>query len=137
MHFCILKKRSLRNHPVTRGHLRNWLRLKEALGLVNIPRRIECFDISNIGPSFAVGSMAVFTNASPLNSNYRHFKIRAVEGQDDFAMIGEVVSRRLRYLEESTVDIEDSFYMKPQLIIIDGGKAQYNAAKKVFEEKKY
>jgi excinuclease ABC, C subunit len=133
--FLYLEKKKFEKSSGYSRVFKELARLKEALGLVNIPRRIECFDISNIGPSFAVGSMAVFTDASPLISNYRHFKIRSVEGQDDFAMIGEIVSRRLRYLEESTVDIEDSFYMKPQLIIIDGGKAQYNAAKKVFEEK--
>ncbi len=70
--------------------------LKELIGLANIPRRIECFDISNIGSSFAVGSMAVFSNGSPLNSNYRHFKIKGVEGQDDFAMIAEVVQGRMK-----------------------------------------
>jgi excinuclease ABC subunit C len=133
--FLYLEKKKFEKSSGYSRVFKELAKLKEALGLVNIPRRIECFDISNIGPSFAVGSMAVFTDASPLISNYRHFKIRSVEGQDDFAMIGEIVSRRLRYLEESTVDIEDSFYMKPQLIIIDGGKAQYNAAKKVFEEK--
>ncbi|HEX7561547.1 MAG TPA: excinuclease ABC subunit UvrC [Candidatus Humimicrobiaceae bacterium] len=133
--FLYLEKKKFEKSSGYSRAFKELLRLKEAIGLANIPSRIECFDISNIGPSFAVGSMSVFTNASPLNSNYRHFKIRAVEGQDDFAMIAEVVSRRLNYLSESTVDIEDSFYMKPQLIIIDGGKAQYNAAKKVFEEK--
>ncbi|MBM3706181.1 MAG: excinuclease ABC subunit UvrC, partial [Actinobacteria bacterium] len=112
------------------------LKLQEALALNNMPKRIECFDISNIGASFAVGSMAVFSDGSPLNSNYRHFRIKAVEGQDDFAMIAEVVSRRLRYLEKTKISIEESFYIKPDLIVIDGGKAQYNSAKKVLEEKK-
>jgi excinuclease ABC subunit C len=133
--FLYLEKKKFEKSSGYSRAFKELLRLKEEIGLVNIPSRIECFDISNIGPSFAVGSMSVFTNASPLTSNYRHFKIRTVEGQDDFAMIAEVVSRRLNYLTASTVDIEDSFYMRPQLIIIDGGKAQYNAAKKVFEEK--
>lgn len=132
--FLYLEKKKFEKTSGYSRVFKELLKLKEALGLANIPRRMECFDISNIGPSFAVGSMSVFTDAGPLLSNYRHFKIKAVEGQDDFAMIAEVVSRRLRYLSESTVDIEDSFYMKPELIIIDGGKAQYNAAKKVFEE---
>jgi excinuclease ABC subunit C len=111
------------------------VRLKDMLGFINIPRRIECFDISNIGPSFAVGSMVVFVDGGPLNSNYRHFKIKNVRGQDDFAMLAEVVSRRLKYLEQSKINIENSFYIKPDLMVIDGGKAQFNAVKKIFEEK--
>jgi len=112
---------------------RELLKLKELLGLQNVPRRIECFDISNTGPDFAVGSMAVFLDGSPLTSNYRHFRIKTVEGQDDFAMIAEVVRRRLRYLEGSTINIAESFYNAPDLIIIDGGIQQYNAAKKVLD----
>ena len=112
------------------------LKLQKQLGLQNIPRRIECFDISNIGPSFAVGSMAVFTDGSPLKSNYRHFKINTVSGQDDFAMISEVVARRLRYLEGTEIDIEDSFYKKPDLIVVDGGKAQFGSARRVLMDKK-
>ncbi len=113
------------------------VKLKELMGFKNIPRRIECFDISNTGSHFAVGSMAVFSDGSPLNSNYRHFKIKSVAGQDDFAMIAEVVRRRMKYLEDSTVDIEDSFYIKPDLIVIDGGIQQYNAAKKVIAEQHF
>jgi len=133
--FLYLEKKKFERSSGYSRVFKELLKLKEVIGLANIPRRIECFDISNIGSSFAVGSMAVFADGSPLTSSYRHFKIRAVQGQDDFAMIAEIVSRRLKYLEDATIDIEDSFYMKPQLIIIDGGKAQYNAAKKVFEEK--
>ncbi|MBM3709934.1 MAG: excinuclease ABC subunit UvrC, partial [Actinobacteria bacterium] len=111
------------------------VKLKDTLDLINIPKRIECFDISNIGPVFAVGSMAVFADGSPLNSNYRHFKIKNVSGQDDLAMIAEIVSRRLKYLEHLKVSIEDSFYIKPDLIVIDGGKAQFNIVKKILDEK--
>jgi excinuclease ABC subunit C len=104
------------------------IKLKEILDLNNIPRRIECFDISNLQASFAVGSMVVFIDGNPLNSNYRHFRIKNVQGQDDYAMIEEVVERRVKYLEDRKVSIENSFYIKPDLIIIDGGKAQFNAA---------
>lgn len=109
-------------------------KLKEFLGLKKVPRRIECFDISNIGPDFAVGSMAVLSDGSPLLSNYRHFRIKSVAGQDDFAMISEVLRRRLKYLEGSTLDIAESFYTIPDLILIDGGIQQYNAARKVLDE---
>lgn len=109
--------------------------LRDYLGLVNIPKRIECYDISNIGSDFAVGSMAVFFDGSPLRENYRHFRIRTITGQDDFAMIGEIISRRIRYLGKNDLNIEDSFYLKPDLIIIDGGKAQYNVAKKILSDK--
>ena len=111
------------------------LELKNLLNLINIPRRIECFDISNIGTSFAVGSMALFVYRRTLNSNNRHFKIKNVSGQDDFAMIAEIVCRRLRYLEHLKINIEDSFYMKPDLVVIDGGKAQFNTVMKIFNEK--
>ncbi len=111
------------------------LALKDSLGLKNIPRRIECYDISNIGPNFAVGSMAVFVDGSPLLSNYRHFKIKTVIGQDDFAMIAEILNRRLNYLKDLNLSIEDSFYIRPDLIVIDGGKAQYNVAKDILTSK--
>jgi excinuclease ABC subunit C len=110
--------------------------LKKYLMLENIPARIECYDISNIGADFAVGSMVVFVDGIPLTGNYRHFKIRNVEGQDDFAMIAEVLRRRLKYLENEGLKIEDSFYMKPDLIIVDGGKQQLGAAKKVLVGRK-
>jgi len=108
--------------------------LKKYLSLENIPRRIECYDISNIGPDFAVGSMAVFADGSPLLSNYRHFRIRNAARQDDFAMISEIITRRVKYFEKLNLNIEDSFYIKPDLIVIDGGKAQLSAAKKVLQD---
>jgi len=104
------------------------IKLKDILELKNIPGRIECFDISNLKSSFPVGSMVVFVDGYPLRSNYRHFKVKAVSHQDDCKMIEEVLFRRLRYLKEFKINIEDSFYIKPDLMIIDGGKAQYNTA---------
>jgi excinuclease ABC subunit C len=111
------------------------LKLKEILGLDNIPRRVECFDISNLKNSFAVGSMVVFVDGNPLNSNYRHFKINTVSGQDDCRMIEEIVTRRIKYLKGSKINIEDSFYIKPDLMVIDGGKAQFNTACNVLRQK--
>jgi excinuclease ABC subunit C len=97
--------------------------LKEILHLSTIPKIIECFDISNHGNDFAVGSMSRFVDGKPDKSGYRKFKIKTVSGRDDFAMIGEITKRRyLRLLEENS--------QLPNLILIDGGKGQLNAALK-------
>ena len=97
--------------------------LKEMLHLSTVPNVIECFDISNHGDEFAVGSMSRFVNAKPNKSGYRKFKIKSVSGRDDFAMIEEIVKRRyLRLLEENLP--------LPDLVLIDGGKGQLNAALK-------
>lgn len=97
------------------------VQLKEKLGLADIPKIIECFDISNHGTSFAVGAMSRFVNGRPDKSGYRRFKIRSVNGQDDFAMINEIIKRR--YLRVASENLEF-----PNLILIDGGKGQLNAA---------
>ena len=69
----------------------------------NVPNIIECFDISNHGEDFAVGSMARFVGGIPNKSGYRKFKIKTVSGRDDFAMIGEIIKRRYyRLLEENS-----------------------------------
>ncbi|MBC8233828.1 excinuclease ABC subunit UvrC [bacterium] len=97
------------------------LQLQEVLELPRPPQRIEAFDISNLGSDFAVGSMVVFEEGEPTKSEYRRFRIRTVEGQDDFAMMREVVSRRyFRAVKENGV--------LPDLILIDGGKGQLNSA---------
>ncbi|MDD5600281.1 MAG: excinuclease ABC subunit UvrC [Actinomycetota bacterium] len=129
---------------------KNLVRLKKLLGLINIPERIECYDISNIKDSYPVGSMSVAVNGKLINSNYRQFKIKTIVGQDDCSMIGEVVSRRLAYFgkesdknksdkikcnKKGIKKEDDSFSIKPDLIVIDGGKAQYNAAKRILIEK--
>ncbi|MDD5659835.1 MAG: excinuclease ABC subunit UvrC, partial [Actinomycetota bacterium] len=108
--------------------------LKNTLKLKNIPRRIECYDVSNLKESFAVGSMVVFMDGNPSKNDYRHFKIKSVSGQDDFKMINEILKRRLNYLRNSGIEIEEGFYQKPDLIIIDGGKGQLNAAKNALVE---
>jgi excinuclease ABC subunit C len=74
------------------------VRLRDALGLSDLPLRIECYDISNMGERHAVGSMVVFTDGRPRKAHYRKFAIRTVVGQDDFAMMREVVGRRARRL---------------------------------------
>ena len=88
--------------------------LRRALHLRNAPKRIECFDISNIQGNLAVGSMVVFDEAEPDKNRYRRFRIKTVEGADDFAMMYEVLTRRYRRaLEEHDL---------PDLLMVDGGK---------------
>ncbi|MCK4549874.1 MAG: excinuclease ABC subunit UvrC [Candidatus Krumholzibacteria bacterium] len=95
--------------------------LKKALGLPSTPTRLEAFDISNVQGTGAVGSMVTFVDGRPLKSGYRHFRIRTVDGQDDFAMMSEVLLRRFERLK-------DGKSRKPDLILVDGGKGQVSAA---------
>jgi len=97
------------------------LELKDMLNLSTIPNIIECFDISNHGEDFAVGSMSRFVNGLPNKSGYRRFKIKTVSGRDDFAMIAEIIKRRYLGLLELNSTL-------PDLILIDGGKGQLNAS---------
>ena len=112
--------------------------LADALGLEDPPKRIECYDISNIQGDSAVGAMVVFEDGRPKNEHYRHFRIRYVPGPNDFAMLQEVLTRRLERLESALrredADIGDrSFSSRPDLILIDGGKGQLGAALEVIE----
>ena len=95
--------------------------LGEALGLAAPPRRIEGFDISNISGTFKVASMVSFLNGRPDRANYRRYKIKSVEGQDDFASMAETVRRRYKRVKTDQLP-------PPDLILIDGGKGQLNAA---------
>ena len=95
--------------------------LQRALGLPKRPDRIETFDISNIMGNQAVGSMVSFFNGKPDKNNYRRFRIKTVEGIDDFKMIAEVVHRRYSRLKREGLAF-------PDLIVIDGGKGQLSAA---------
>ena len=113
--------------------------LQDQLGLPEAPLRIECFDISNTGPTEAVGSMVVFEDGLPKRSDYRKFAIKWSQGQDDFANMGEVIRRRFhRYLEEREAEREDptsrKFAYPPNLVVIDGGKGQLNRAAEVMNE---
>jgi excinuclease ABC subunit C len=105
--------------------------LQDALELDEAPLRIECYDISNTGPLEVVASMVVFEDGLPKRSDYRKFKIRTVEGQDDFASMAEVIRRRFaRYLTERDGPPTKGrrFAYPPNLIVIDGGKGQLGAA---------
>ncbi len=104
--------------------------LREALNLESLPLRIECFDVSNIQGREIVASMAVFVDGQPKRAHYRTFGVRGLDGQDDFAAIGEAVSRRFTRLRD-TGDAErhdESFAARPNLVVIDGGKGQLTAA---------
>jgi excinuclease ABC subunit C len=104
--------------------------LREALNLESLPLRIECFDISTIGGESTVGSMVVFEDAQPRKADYRKFGVRELDGQDDFAAMAEVVSRRFARLGRDAADAEwdASFAAAPNLVVVDGGKGQLSAA---------
>jgi excinuclease ABC subunit C len=110
--------------------------LQQEIGMGDAPLRIECFDISNTGPTEAVGSMVVFEDGLPKRSDYRRFAIRWKGSQDDFANMGEVIHRRFaRYLQEQEDDGRTrKFAYPPNLVVIDGGKGQLNRAVEVMGE---
>ncbi len=100
--------------------------LKKHLTLTNIPKRMECFDISNIRGKQAVGSMVTFEGGKPVKSRYKRYKVKTVSKSDDYAMMYEVLTRRY-----SRAFREDDF---PDLAVIDGGKGHLRIAKRVFDE---
>ncbi|MBE7078257.1 MAG: excinuclease ABC subunit UvrC [Clostridiales bacterium] len=106
------------------------LRLQELLGLKNYPKRMECYDISNISGVDKVGSMVVFIDGESDRNSYRRFKIKTVEGADDYASHQEMMKRRLAKLGTD----EEERFPRPQLIVIDGGKGQLSSVKEVFDE---
>ncbi len=102
--------------------------LREALNLESLPIRIECFDISNLQTASPVGSMVVFQDALPKKSDYRKFGVRGLDGQDDFAAMAEVVTRRFARRRDATAEEYDaSFAATPNLVVVDGGKGQLSA----------
>ncbi len=101
--------------------------LKDILSLINLPQRIEAFDISNIGGKEAVASMVVFEDGRPKKSDYRHFRIKTVEGANDYGMMAEVLLRRYGRLVSESENL-------PDLIMVDGGKGQLNVAVSVARE---
>jgi len=114
-------KRFARQFVTTVRPTEDMIALQEALALPEPLRIIECFDISNISTTHKVASMVCFRDGKPDNSNYRRYRIKTVEGQDDFASMAEVVRRRYsRVLNEGI--------RKPSLIVVDGGKGQLSSA---------
>jgi excinuclease ABC subunit C len=111
--------------------------LAEHLGLEQAPLRIECYDISNLGPTDKVGSMVVFEDGLPKRSDYRRFQIKGVAGQDDFASMEEMLRRRFtRLLHEQQEGPHEGrrFSYPPSLVVVDGGRGQLGMATKVLEE---
>lgn len=98
--------------------------IQNRLGLEELPMRIECFDISNFQGSETVASQVVFEEGVPSKEHYRRYKIRSVEGINDYASMKEVLERRFRHTE----------YEDPQLIVVDGGKGQLQVAVRILEE---
>lgn len=107
------------------------LKMKKLLSLKNVPKRIECYDISHISGVDKVGSMVVFTDGEADKTEYRRFRIKTVEGSDDFACLKEVLSRRISKLGTD----EEEKFAKPDLIVIDGGKGQLSSVEEVFVAK--
>ena len=121
------------------------IELQEALSLPEKPSRIECYDISNIQGTNAVGSMVVFQDGKPKPSDYRRFKIKTVNQVDDYSMMREMLSRRFKRLKEvnsidtnpvskATTRKDTKWTETPKLVLIDGGKGHLGAALQVFLE---
>jgi excinuclease ABC subunit C len=109
--------------------------LRDVLGLEGLPRRIEGYDISTLQGRSSVGSMVVFEDGSSRRSKYRRFRIRTVSGQDDYAMMAEVLRRRFRRaVEADDRDKARGWADLPDLVLIDGGKGQLGIATEVLRE---
>lgn len=144
-----LKQRRVKDR-VTSGLTGALEELEEALSLPRLPTRIECYDISNLQGTNAVGSMVVFVDGKRRSSDYRRFKIRTVDGVDDYSMMREVLSRRFQRMSKKNnqeaaesnpdgLDIENSdkevsWQKIPDLVLIDGGKGHLGAALQVLLE---
>ncbi len=105
-------------------------KLQGVLNLSHYPKRMECYDISHISGVDKVGSMVVFTDGEKDSSQYRRFKIKTVEGNNDFECLKEVLLRRLSKLGT----LEEERFPKPDLIVIDGGKGQLSSVKQIFDQ---
>ena len=121
-HFYMLEKKKRQDlvDPERRSQ-RVLMALQQALGMKTLPRRIECFDNSNTQGEEPVAAMSCFIDGKPAKSEYRHFNIKTVVGADDFASMEEVIYRRYHRLLEENKPL-------PDLVVIDGGKGQLNAA---------
>lgn len=107
--------------------------LKDTLGLEKLPEYIESYDISNLAGTENVAGMIVYKNGKPFKSAYKKFKIKGFEGQDDYASMAEVISRRFDEYYKAD-DKSEGFGKLPDLILLDGGKGQVAAVKQVFEK---
>ena len=105
--------------------------LQEKLHLKNLPKRMECYDISHISGTNKVASMVVFKDGKPYKKDYRKFKVKTVKGSNDFASLQETLERRFKRLQN--LDGE-SFKEMPDLIVIDGGKGQLSSTYEILKE---
>ena len=119
-------KRMEKLNPEQRA-MRTLTTMQRDFHLTVLPRHIECFDNSNISGTSAVASCVVFRNAKPAKKEYRHFNIKTVDGPDDYASMREVVTRRYSRLVAEGEEL-------PQLLVVDGGKGQLNAAVEALTE---
>lgn len=125
---CRNAEESFRRRPTEKQKELSLLqRVKDLLSLSKIPFSIECFDISNIQGNIAVASMVRFEDGKPAKRRYRRYRIKTVFGANDYAMIYEVLQRRLKRAEEEDWEL-------PELILIDGGKGQLNIVHQVLSE---
>jgi len=104
--------------------------IKRELNLPRLPSRLEGYDISDIQGTAAVGSMVVFDKGKPKSAHYRRFRIKTVTGADDYAMLREVLRRRFKRAGSAA----DTWAIRPDLVLIDGGKGQLNAAREAMQE---
>ena len=131
------QRHKLRRASDHNARARALVALQEALDLPEAPLRIECFDISNLQGTEIVGSMVVMEDGLPKRADYRRFKVRGLDGQDDFASMEDVLTRRFRnYLRERDEGAHTGkrFAYPPNLLLIDGGKGQLGVAVRVLEE---
>ncbi len=126
-HYRIERKKRLENLKPGSRFLRILETMKKDLRLKQLPEHIECFDNSNLGGDDPVAACVVFRNARPSKRDYRHYHIKTVRGPDDFASMQEIIYRRYSRLLKEQKDL-------PQLVIVDGGKGQLNAAIKSLEK---
>ena len=125
-----MAEKNSRLYIVQKAHFDSTMILKNltvSLNLPRIPLTIEAFDISNLGGAYAVAGMVHYKNGLPVKSNYRRYKIKTVDGQNDFAMLIEAVTRRLTRLYNEKKPF-------PDLLLIDGGKGQLSSAAKPLSE---
>ncbi len=108
--------------------------IKRGLNLPRLPSRMEGYDVSNIQGVAAVGSMVVFEKGKPNPAHYRRFRIRTVSGANDYAMLQEVLRRRFKRSVKNDTSTTDSWAVLPDLVLIDGGRGQLNAAQSVMRE---
>ena len=134
---CLMARRNAREKIEKSSHSLNYRderiikgleELKGELNLTNLPKRIECFDISHIQGTDTVASMVVFTNGNPNKKEYRRFKTH--QGNNDYASMQEVVSRRFN----DYLNAKSGFEKRPDLIVIDGGKGQLSSAIEIIRE---